>query len=100
MIKHIVLWKLKQTAGATRQQNAATIKRELEALKARIPQIKKLEVGLNIAPSDAAWDVSLYSEFESEQDLNLYQKHPEHVRVADFIAAVRESRAVVDYRIG
>jgi Stress responsive A/B Barrel Domain len=39
----------------------------------------------------------LYSEFNTEQDLELYQKHPEHVKVAEFIAKARERRAVVDY---
>jgi len=99
MIKHIVLWKLKANAeGAGREQNAVFMKRELEALKATIPQIKHIEVGLNIVPSDAAHDVALYSEFATEQDLNTYQKHPDHLRIADFVAKVRESRAVVDYK--
>jgi hypothetical protein len=99
MIKHIVLWKLKAVAeGLSREQNAAIMKRELEALKEKIPQIKHIEVGFNIIPSDAAYDIALYSEFAGEQDLNIYQKHPEHVMIADFVAKVRESRAVVDYK--
>ncbi|HUJ17218.1 MAG TPA: Dabb family protein [Nitrospirota bacterium] len=101
MIKHIVLWKLKPEAeGATKDQNAAFMKRELEALKAKIPQIKHIEVGLNLIPSDAAHDVALYSEFATEQDLDIYQKHPDHLRIAAFVAKVRESRAVVDYKSG
>lgn len=101
MIKHIVLWKLKQSAeGAGREQNAAIMKRELEALKSRIPQIRHIEVGANFLPSDAAYDVALYAEFASEQDLNIYQKHPEHLRVAGFVAKVRESRVVLDYKTG
>ncbi len=101
MIKHIVLWKLKPSAeGRGREQNAAIMKRDLEALKAKIPQLKHIEVGINIVPSEAAYDVALYSEFANEQDLNIYQKHPEHLKAADFIAKIRESRVVVDYRIG
>jgi hypothetical protein len=99
MIKHIVLWKLKPFAeGASKEQNMAVMKRELMALKAKIPQIRHLEVGTHLFPSDAAWDIALYSEFANEQDLNAYQKHPDHVKAADFINKVRESRAVVDYR--
>lgn len=99
MIKHIVLWKLKPFAeGANREQNAARMKRDLEALKSKIPQIRHIEVGANIIPSDAACDVALYSEFANEQDLNAYQKHPEHLRVAGFVNKVRESRVVVDYK--
>lgn len=99
MIKHIVLWRLKQSAeGASREQNAARMKRELEALKTKIPQIRHIEVGANIIPSDAAYDVALYSEFSNEQDLNIYQKHPEHIKAAAFVNKVRESRVVVDYK--
>ncbi len=98
MIKHIVLWKLKaQAEGATKEQNIAIMKRELEALKKKIGQIRHLEVGKNIFPSDAAYDVALYSEFKNEQDLDIYQKHPEHLKIADFVAKIRESRVVVDY---
>jgi hypothetical protein len=99
MIKHIVLWKLKDFAeGATRQQNAARIKRDLEALKHKIPQVRHIEVGSNVVPSDAAYDVALYSEFASIEDLNIYQKHPEHLKVADFVGKIRENRVVVDYQ--
>lgn len=31
------------------------------------------------------------------EDLEKYQNHPEHVKVAEFIAKVREDRIVVDY---
>jgi hypothetical protein len=99
MIKHIVLWKLKPLAeGASKAENAAIIKRELEALKSKIPQIRHIEVGANIIPSDASYDVALYSEFANEEDLAIYQQHSDHIRIADFVAKVREGRVVVDYR--
>lgn len=101
MIKHIVVWKLKDFAeGADKTRNAQIVKAELESLKKKIPQIKQLEVGINIIPSDAAFDVSLYSAFKNEKDLDLYQKHPEHVKVASIITKLRESRVVIDYKVG
>ncbi len=99
MIKHIVLWKLKNSAeGAGKDENAKKMKTALEALKAKIPQVRRIEAGINMIPSDAAYDVALYSEFASEKDLDAYQKHPEHLKVADFIGKIRESRVVVDYK--
>jgi hypothetical protein len=98
MIKHIVLFKLKGAAeGSSREQNARRMKTELEALKNSIPQLKKIEVGINAIPSDGAYDVALYSEFATVADLDAYQKHPAHLKVAEFVARVREHRAVVDY---
>ncbi len=100
MIKHIVLWKLKNVAeGASREQNASKMKNDLEALRNKIPVIRHIEVGINMVPSDAAYDIALYSEFASEKDLDVYQKHPAHLQIADFVGKVRESRVVVDYKI-
>jgi len=98
VIKHIVMWKLKEVAECgDRVQNARKMKHDLEALKTKIPQIRHIEVGVNSIPSEASYDVVLYSEFNNEQDLEIYQKHPEHLKVAEFVATVRERRAVVDY---
>ena len=100
MLKHIVLFKLKPSAGgASKEENAKKIKRDLEALMEKIPQIKRMEVGLNCIPGEAAYDLAINSEFANEADLNIYAKHPEHVKVAEFVGKVRESRVVVDYII-
>lgn len=101
MIKHIVMWKLKDFAeGCDRKQNAEKIKAMLEALKGKIEQISYMEVGINLKDSDMAYDAVLVSEFESEQKLEEYKNHPEHVKVSEFVAKVRENRAVVDYLAG
>jgi len=100
MVKHIVLWKLKETAqGRTRQQNAALLKQEMEALKEKIPAITHIEVGLNFNNSKAAYDLALYMECKTAQDLQVYQHHPEHLKVAELVGRLRESRVVVDYEI-
>lgn len=98
MIKHVVMWKLKDFAeGADRARNAKRVKIELEALKKLIPQLWHIEVGINCMESDSSFDVVLYSVFKNEKDLETYQKHPDHRAVADFIGKVREKRVVVDY---
>ena len=100
MIKHLVLWKLKETAeGFNKAENAQRIKSELETLRGKIAEIKALEVGLNFNDSAAAYDVALYSEFESREALDIYQKHPEHVRVAALVNQFREERVVADYEV-
>ncbi len=100
MLKHIVLFKLKTSAeGTSKEENAKKIKRDLEALKGKIPQIRHLEVGINSIMSEASYDVAIYSEFANEADLTTYARHPEHLKVAEFVGKVRESRVVVDYII-
>ncbi len=98
MLKHIVMWKLQEFAeGKSRKENALYIKSRLEALKEKIPQIRFIEVGVNINPSEMAYDAILYSEFNNEEELEIYQKHPEHKKVSEYVAKVREGRVVGDY---
>ncbi len=100
MIKHIVLWKLKENAeGKSKKENALQIKKILEDLKNVIPQITELEVGINFNDSTAAYDVALYSIFQTVKDLDTYQNHPDHVKAADVIGKLREERVVVDYEV-
>lgn len=98
MIKHIVMWRLKdEAAGAGREENARKLKETLEALQGVIKELKAVEVGINFNPSPAAFDVVLYSEFEDREGLEAYQNHPEHLKIVDFVGEIRSDRAVVDY---
>ncbi|MGB8338897.1 MAG: Dabb family protein [Burkholderiales bacterium] len=100
MIKHVVLWKLKnQAEGANETANALSVKQKLESLNGKIPGMIKPEVGIDISQSDASYDVVLYSEFDSREALAAYHHHPLHLAVAPFIGAVREQRVLMDYDI-
>ena len=99
MLKHIVMWKLKDYAeGRSRDENIKYIKSMLEALPGVIAEIKFIEVGANIN-ADRSCDAVLYSEFETLEDLQAYQEHPEHKKVSEYVAKVREARIAGDYII-
>ena len=92
------MWKLKDSYnGESKSQIIDHVKKILEELPATINEILELEVGVNFNPSEAAYDVVLYSAFNSREDLDIYQKHPDHVNVAGYISEVRTERTVVDY---
>ncbi len=99
MIKHIVCWKLKdQAEGREKAENALKIKELIENLKAFIPEIISIEVGINaIGTPVNNWDVVLYSKFADMKALEKYQTHPEHLKVVEFVKKVVESRVCVDY---
>ena len=100
MIKHIVCWTLKENAeGCIKAENILKVKSALELLKEKIPEIKFMEVGVNFDTSPDAFDISLYVEFENKDDLKIYQNHPGHIKVIDFLRKVRDKRTVVDYEI-
>ena len=101
MVKHIVFVRLLDEAeGCSKIENAQKIKEGLENLVNLVPCLKKAEVGINIPNATKTdYDVCLYCEFDSFADVDAYQVHPEHVKVASFIAKVRSGRAAVDYEI-
>lgn len=99
MVKHIVLFKLKDEVPAeTKLAAMNAFKAAIEALLTRIPFIRKIEVGLNINPSET-WSIALYSEFDSLDDVKRYAVHPDHVAAGKLLADVKESRACVDYEL-
>lgn len=100
MIKHIVMWRLKESAhGNDKSTNVRLIKEKLEALNGRIPGMVKLEVGIDFSASDSSGDLVLYSEFGSRDALEGYHSHPEHKALMPFILEARSERRVVDYEI-
>jgi hypothetical protein len=99
MVRHIDLFKLADEAeGRSKAENALIIKERLEELKNTIPVIRKIEVKINLSEASADnHDVILESEFDTLEDVRTYAVHPEHIKVGEFIAKVRTSRAAIDY---
>ena len=97
MVKHIVMWKFKDFAeGKSKEENFNFVKESLENLPGLIPEIKFIEVGRNFN-ADSDFDAVLYSEFDSPEDLEIYQNHPEHKKVSQYVAKIRGERIVGDY---
>ena len=100
MIKHIVMWQLKDHAeGADKATNAIKMKTLLDACSDIVPVILKLEVAIAQAGLEATYDVVLYSEFESAVALDAYQNHPQHLALKPFVGAVRLARQCMDYEV-
>ena len=98
MIRHIVLWRLKDEAqGRSREENAREIKKQLEALNGRVPGLIRIDVGLDESKTPDSADIALYSEFDTPAALAAYQVHPDHVAFKGFMQSVRLERVVVDY---
>jgi heme-degrading monooxygenase HmoA len=100
VVKHIVLWRLKNSAlGNRKSENARLIKQKLESLRGVVPGLLSAEVGIDFSGTEQSYDVALYSEFESKEALQAYQNHPAHKAVVAFIREVRDERCVVDYEL-
>jgi quinol monooxygenase YgiN len=100
MIKHIVMWKLKDHAeGNDRAANALEMKRRLDACASIVPGILAFEVQVAQPGLEATSDVVLYSAFEDAAALAAYAAHPTHQALVPFFKAVREGRECMDYAI-
>ena len=98
MVKHIILWKLKDSfTKEEKEQVKAGIKEGLEGLKGKIPGLVDIKVQTKgLASSNA--DVMLDSSFESEEALKGYGTHPAHVEVADMkVRPYTEIRLCLDF---
>ena len=94
MIVHIVMFKFKEENKA---ENIAKAKTMLEALVDKIEPLELMEVGIDFNSSERAFDLSLYSTFETKEGLAEYAVHPAHLEVVAFIKEVTEASKVVDY---
>jgi hypothetical protein len=100
MIKHIVMWRLKDHAeGADKAANAAKMKRLLDGCANLVPGTFEFEVAVAAPGLEATYDVVLYSVFADRAALAAYQEHPDHVALKPFIGSVRLERQCIDYEV-
>ena len=100
MVKHIILWQLKDELSAEEKGNVKKgIKEGLEGLAGKIPGLIEIKVQTEgLASSNA--EVMLDSTFEDEAALKGYAVHPEHVAVADGkVRPYTKTRMCLDFEI-
>ncbi len=99
MVKHIVAWKIKDEYSKEEKENIKqNIKNELENLKNLIPELVEISVTTDLMASSTA-DLMLDTLFKTEADLNIYQKHPDHLAAAGYIRSVISERSCLDYEV-
>ena len=100
MVKHIILWQLKDELSAEEKGNVKKgIKEGLEGLAGKIPGLIEIKVQTEgLASSNA--EVMLDSTFEDEAALKGYAVHPEHVAVADGkVRPYTKTRMCLDFEV-
>ena len=99
MFVHIVFWRLRDDApnGTSKEENAAQMKRQFEAMRGKIPGLLRCDVGIDIGRNAESADIALYSEFTDRAAFDGYYAHPLHLDIVGFIRGIRTERRVVDY---
>ena len=94
------MWRFIDGAGGkTKKEHSLWVKEHLEALVGVIPEIRSLEVGVNVCVAGTAYDAVLVSAFDDAEAMERYKVHPEHQKVSQFVKKVRTARATVDREI-
>ena len=91
MITHLVMFRFNDKG------DIGKVRELLEGLEGIVPQLRSIEVGVNIVDSPRAYDMVLQTTFDSLEDLQAYQVHPTHVEAATYIRSVIDASASVDY---
>lgn len=100
MVKHIILWTLKDMPDSEKTEVKKAIKQGLEALKGKIPGLVEVKINIDGRLASSNADLMLDSTFESEEALKTYAKHPEHVAVADGkVRPFTQSRVCLDFEV-
>jgi hypothetical protein len=98
MLRHIIMFKLKESTSTPEGRKMAEIvKKELEKLKDNIHVIKNLEVGINVINAPHSFDVVLTVDFDQPDHFEIYKFHPAHQAFIEFNKNYSVSKAAVDY---
>lgn len=93
MLRHIVMWKLKDPADAPR------FKQLLDSCQNLVPGMLNFEAGIRSDGLEANCDVVLVSTFADAAALDAYLHHPYHKSVGAELGPMRQDRHVLDYLI-
>ena len=101
MVKHIILWKLREDLS---EEEKATVKRGikegLESLADKVPGLIDIKVNIDGRLSSSNVDVMLDSTLESEEALKGYAQHPAHLEVANTkVRPFTCLRSCLDYEV-
>ncbi len=95
MVKHIVMWWLKDDSPALKEQ----AKQKLLSMKGKAEILKDVEVGIDQMHSARSCDLCLVCTFDSFQDLAEYANHPVHVPVKEFMHSIMVKSVSCDYEL-
>ena len=93
MVKHIVMFKLKESSP----ENLDLVLSTLRGLEGKIETLRLIEVGLDCNESERAYDIVLTTHFDDKAGLAAYVSHPNHLPVNDTMRALCSNSIVVDY---
>ena len=98
MVRHVILWKIKDEYADKKNEIRKGIKEGLEGLLGKVPGLVAVKVNIDGRLDSSTCDVMLDSTLESPEALKAYAVHPAHVAVADSkVRPYTVQRTCLDY---
>ena len=99
MVKHVILWNLKEEySAAEKEEIKKNIKAGIESLNGKIPGLIDIKVHITGLASSTA-DLMLDSTLESEEALKNYATHPLHLEAKEHFWNFLNERFCADYEL-
>ncbi len=94
MIRHVIMWQFRENTEAEMHQFLDA----LRALDGQIPEILRMEVGVNQKPGNSH-HACLIADFADWEALERYRSDPRHVAASKLCQAIRTQRCAVDFEV-
>lgn len=95
MIHHVVMLRL---VGGLSDSEIEEFLAQARTILTAVPGVRNFKIGRNIR--EDTHPLALLMDFESQDDLEAYQVHPEHQRfLTDVIGPIIADKKVVDFRM-
>ena len=80
------------------EENIKKAEKIMRGLEGRIPELKSMEVGVDVIHSDRSFDITLITRFNNKADMLVYATHPIHVNeVLKYLRPMLEVSHTVDF---
>jgi antibiotic biosynthesis monooxygenase (ABM) superfamily enzyme len=93
LFTHVVFFRLKPEC----KDQAKHLVAKILDMKGQIPELREIQVGVDVVQSARSYDVGLIAQFDDLAGMQSYQVHPVHQELLKFVGEVVESSVAVDF---
>jgi hypothetical protein len=101
MIRHIVMFKLKEFGSESEKAAAANeVLKRLDELPAAIDLIRRYKAGIDVRKLNWSYDIVLEMDFDTIADIDAYTVHPAHQNFIAFNKDFSIAKVCIDFELG
>ncbi|MDH5561085.1 MAG: Dabb family protein [Deltaproteobacteria bacterium] len=93
MVKHIVMFKLKEKTP----ENISLLENKIKSMEKTIDFVEEITTGVNFTKGERAMDLVLIVDLKDKDQLEAYRVHPEHQPVYEMVKLMCSESKVIDY---